>query len=80
MAEAKREIRTPVKAIRANCLDCCNGSSTEVALCPVDYCPLYPYRLGKNPNRANYEMSDEQRAAASERMKKMNSSKSAPMP
>lgn len=36
--------------------------------------------LGKNPNRANYEMSDEQRAAASERMKKMNSSKSAPMP
>lgn len=59
MAELKKEIRNPVKAIRANCLDCCNGSSNEVALCPVDYCPLYPFRFGKNPYRTKREMTPE---------------------
>lgn len=43
---------TPLKAIRAKCLDCCNGSSKEVKLCTVAGCPLYPLRLGKNPRRA----------------------------
>ena len=43
---------TPMKAIRAKCLDCCCGSSNEVRLCTVEKCPLYPYRFGKNPNRA----------------------------
>ena len=42
---------TPVKAIRLKCLDCCNGSSTEVKLCTVEKCPLYPFRDGHNPNR-----------------------------
>lgn len=43
---------TPMKAIRLKCLDCCCGSSHEVKLCAATNCPLYPYRLGKNPNRA----------------------------
>lgn len=43
---------TPMKAIRAKCLDCCCGSSNEVRLCTIEKCPLYPYRFGKNPNRA----------------------------
>lgn len=43
---------TPMKAIRAKCLDCCCGSSHEVRLCTAEKCPLYPYRFGKNPNRA----------------------------
>ena len=46
------EILTPVKAIRAKCIDCCGGSSFEVKECPIKDCSLYPYRLGKNPNRA----------------------------
>lgn len=40
---------TPVKAIRAKCLDCCCGSFKEVKSCPCTDCPLYAYRLGKNP-------------------------------
>lgn len=40
---------TPIKAIRLRCLDCSGFSSKEVNLCPVTGCPLYPYRLGKNP-------------------------------
>lgn len=43
---------TPLKAIRLKCLDCCCGSAHEVKLCPASSCPLYTFRLGKNPNRA----------------------------
>ena len=43
---------TPIKAIRAKCLDCCCGQRNEVVVCPCADCPLYPYRFGKNPNRA----------------------------
>lgn len=43
---------TPMKAIRAKCLDCSCGSPNEVKLCPVTACPLFHYRFGKNPNRA----------------------------
>ena len=42
---------TPIKAIRAKCLDCCTDQIAEVRLCPSESCPLYPYRMGKNPNR-----------------------------
>lgn len=42
---------TPMKAIRAKCLDCCCGSAHEVKLCPCQDCPLWPFRFGTNPNR-----------------------------
>ena len=42
---------TPLKAIRKNCLECSSGSSNEVKNCIITDCPLYPYRLGKNPKR-----------------------------
>ena len=42
---------TPLKAIRANCLDCAAGQPSEVRSCVIPECPLFPYRFGKNPNR-----------------------------
>lgn len=42
---------TPMKAIRAKCLDCTINQPQEVRLCPCEDCPLYPYRMGHNPNR-----------------------------
>jgi hypothetical protein len=45
------EIKTPMKAIRAKCMDCSNNQIVEVRECPVTNCPLYPYRMGHNPNR-----------------------------
>lgn len=54
---------TPLKAIRAKCLDCCCGSSHEVNLCPCSNCALYPFRYGKNPYRAKRELSEAQRNA-----------------
>jgi len=35
---------TPLKAIRAKCLDCSGGSAQEVRKCPVKTCPLWPFR------------------------------------
>lgn len=40
---------TPLKAIRAKCLDCCAGQVAEVRHCTVKNCPLFPYRMGHRP-------------------------------
>ncbi len=42
---------TPVKAIRAKCLECSGSQPKEVRDCVIHQCPLYPFRMGKNPNR-----------------------------
>jgi len=49
MNKGKSRIRTPIKAIRANCLECMCGSYKEVRECHIEDCPLWPYRLGKRP-------------------------------
>lgn len=38
--------RSPLKAIRAKCIDCCCGNKAEVRLCPSEKCPLWPFRSG----------------------------------
>jgi hypothetical protein len=58
---------SPLKAIREKCLDC-NGTAPEVKLCPCTDCALHPFRFGKNPFNKK-KLTDEQRKAASERMK-----------
>lgn len=40
---------TPLRAIRAKCLDCMCGQYKEIRLCPVTKCPLYEYRDGHRP-------------------------------
>ena len=62
---------TPMKAIRAKCLECSNGSANEVRLCPIPDCPLYEFRLGKNPNIKKRELTEEQRAELRERARHM---------
>lgn len=41
--------RTPIRAIRAKCIDCCAGQKLEVRLCRAVKCPLYEYRMGHRP-------------------------------
>lgn len=41
--------RTPLKAIRAKCLDCTCGQTFEIRNCPITECPLYEYRMGHRP-------------------------------
>ena len=64
----------PVKAIREKCLACCCGSTTEVKECVVEQCPLFPYRLGKNPFRQKREMTDEERKALGDRLREARKS------
>lgn len=42
---------TPIKAIRAKCLECSGNQPSEVRACLIFECALFNYRLGKNPNR-----------------------------
>ena len=42
---------TPLSAIRAHCLECMNWQIGEVKECASPLCPLYPFRLGKDPGR-----------------------------
>ena len=65
------KILTPLRAIRAKCLDCSAGSAKEVRECVMLDCPLYPYRLGKSPNRKPRILTDEEREALRQRMARM---------
>jgi len=65
------DLTTPLKAIRAKCLDCVCFQREEVRLCPSEDCPLHPFRFGKNPFRKK-TLTDEQKQQYAERMKKIN--------
>jgi hypothetical protein len=58
----------PVKAIRAYCLDC-SQTASEVAKCVIPDCPLYPFRMGRNPFRTARVLSEDQKEAARERFR-----------
>ena len=48
---------TPIRAIRAKCIDCSGGSRSEVKHCTVETYPLWPYRHGKRPRIDSEEAS-----------------------
>ncbi len=64
---------TPMKAIRAKCLDCAGGKPAEVTKCHITDCTLYPYRFGTRPHyqgheRKKRELTQEQLDALRERL------------
>lgn len=76
--EAAGALPKPVlSAIREKCLDCCCDQRSEVAACTSVSCALWPFRFGTNPYRAAREMTDEQRAAAAERLAKAREARAA---
>ena len=60
--------KSPLKAIRQHCLDCCCGSAYEVKNCTIHDCELYPFRMRHNPNRKS-SLSNEQRKEVGEKLK-----------
>lgn len=60
---------SPLKAIRAHCLDCVCGSANEVKFCTAKDCSLYPFRFGRNPYINRRRLTEEERAACAERLK-----------
>jgi hypothetical protein len=63
------KITNPIKAIRANCIECSGGSQNEVKMCVIPECPLFPFRMGKNPFRKARKLSEDQKASAAERFR-----------
>ena len=58
--KGENKILTPIKAIRAKCLDCTNNQYTEIKECKMTKCSLHPYGLGKRPKKDNdKQMVDE---------------------
>jgi len=43
---------SPTRSIRLKCLDCCCGDASEVRKCVMYDCPLWPFRMGRNPYRS----------------------------
>lgn len=72
-----KEITSPLKAIREKCLDCCCWNDAEVRLCTAVDCALYYFRMGKNnsPKHKKKELTEEQRAELTERLKKARNKK-----
>lgn len=68
------EIKSPLKAIHQHCIECMGNQVREVPYCNVKRCPLYPFRLGKNPYSTRH-FTEEQKQAAAERMKKAREAK-----
>lgn len=57
-------------AIRSYCVDVCMcRSRNEVLLCASGDCPLWLFCMGTDPWREKREMTDEERAAAGERLR-----------
>ena len=50
---------TPIKSIRKKCLDCTCNQPKEIRLCPIINCPLYPYRMGRRPDKATLDTMKE---------------------
>ena len=50
LAEIRRlhHPESPIRAIRAKCLDCSGGNVAEARKCTVAKCPLWPFRMGAN--------------------------------
>jgi hypothetical protein len=41
--------QSPIKAIRAKCVDCSGGNAGEARKCVAIGCALWPFRMGHNP-------------------------------
>ena len=74
--EIEKMKSTATKAIKMYCkLECCAGSEKEWRECNNKSCPLYNYRLGKNPNYKKVEISPEEKQQRSERLKEYHRTK-----
>jgi hypothetical protein len=46
-----------LSAVRCKCLDCTAFQETIIRNCAIESCPLWPYRMGRNPFRKRMKKS-----------------------
>jgi len=66
-----KKVTRPIKAIREMCIECMGGRGNQgytklIAECSSHDCPLYAFRLGKNPFHKQ-KLSDLQRKTLADR-------------
>lgn len=66
---------SPLKAIRAFCIECCGYQTSEVKSCTAPRCPLFEFRMGTNPYRKTKEYTEDELETLRERMKKAREAK-----
>ena len=44
-----KKATTPLKAVRAKCVQCTGGQVRSIATCVENTCALHPFRMGANP-------------------------------
>ena len=67
--------RSPLRAVKAKCLECMGGDRNEAEQCTAPDCPLYSYRLGKDRQKAYRPRTEAQQRASLEAAKSLR-----PMP
>jgi hypothetical protein len=68
---------SPLRALRARCLDCCAGSASEVRRCTAVRCVSWPFRMGTSPWRK--PISETERRRRVDHARRVLAHKSAPM-
>lgn len=66
---------SPQKAIVNFCISCMGYHKSFVKECTSTTCPLYDFRLGKNPHRKSREYTEEEKEQLKERARKARESK-----
>ncbi len=73
MSTTKAEL---LKAIRRNCMFCTYDQMKEIELCPSTKCSLWPFRMGKDPDKKpQSEAQRKARLAALQKAWKTNDEK-----
>ena len=58
------KILTPIKTIRAKCMDCTCNQPKEIRECRMISCPSWPYRMGQRPSEHDRQVYEQQEVAA----------------
>ena len=62
-----------LKVIRQKCLECTMDQKKEIAECPIERCPLWPYRFATDPHKPDGQISPAQKASLEAGRAKANS-------
>ena len=68
-----KKLKSPIKAVRENCIECMGGRESEghlkrITECASTNCALFDFRFGTNPHH-NQSLTDEQRKERGDRLK-----------
>lgn len=69
MTEEERILAcNPLRSIRNKCKECRGGNTDDVGCCDIYNCPLWDFRFGTNPYKAEKNFTDEEIENAKEKL------------